>query len=252
MAPSKKKMTLKEVKAPDEFLTSMQRVMEFLQLYGGWVLAGAAVVLITVVVGILLARRHEAALVEEALAFHRAFGPVVVVGEAGEDSEKSEAEGKLSSAASELEKFALEHEGSALGGLAWMARGAALLKAGQAAKALESFEKALAVHGEAAWRPVTLEAAGSAADAAGQRDQAEKYFSEMTRVGSRLFRAMGHMHLGDLAHPMGGAGASSGDAARAREAYEKGLAEIPADDALLAPGERLVRGLIEQRLRSLP
>ncbi len=251
-AASKKKMTLKEVKAPDEFLTSMGRVIEFLQLYGGWILAGAAAVLVAIVAGILLSRRHDAALVEEALAFRGAFDPVVAADEAreaGDEKAAEEAVKKLVGAAGDLEKFATEHEDSALAGLAWAARGAALLLAGQAGPALESFERGLAAQGDAAWKPILLEAAGTAADGAGKREEAERYYTEMTRAGSRLFRAMGYLHLGDLAHPLAG---EPGDAAKAREMYRKGLAEVPADDAFLAPAERLTRGLIEQRLASLP
>lgn len=251
-AASKKKMTLKEVKAPDEFQTTMGRAIEFLQLYGGWILAGAAGVLLAIVAGILLSRRHDAAVVEEALAFHGAFAPVVTAEEAlrGEDEKAAEeARNKITGAAGDLEKFAAEHEGSALAGLAWVARGAAMWLAGQAGPALESFEKGLQAQGDAAFKPILLEAAGAAADAAGKRDEAERYYTEMTKAGSRLFRAMGYLHLGDLAHPLAGEG---GDAAKAREAYQKGLAEVPADDALLAPAERLTRGLLEQRLASVP
>ncbi len=251
-AASKKRMTQKEVKAPDEFLTSMGRGIEFLQLYGGWILAGAAAVLVAIVAGTLLSRRHDAALVEEAMAFRGAFSPVVTAAkarESGDEKAVEEALNKLSGAAGDLEKFATEHEDSALAGLAWVARGAALLLAGQAGPALESFERGLATQGDAAWRPILLEAVGVAADEAGRRDEAERYYTEMTRAGSRLFRAMGYLHLGDLAHPLAG---EPGDAARAREMYAKGLAEVPADDALLAPAERLTRGLIEQRLATLP
>lgn len=252
-AASKKKMTLKEVKAPDEFLTSMGRVIEFFQLYGGWILAGAAVVLVAIVAGILLSRRHDAALVEKALAFRGVLGPVVAAADEardrGDEQAAEEATKKLAGAAGDLERFATENEDSALAGLAWTARGAALLLAGQARLALESFERGLAAQGDVAWKPVLLEAAGIAADDAGLPEEAERYYAEMAQAGSRLFRAMGYLHLGDLAHPLAG---EPGDAAKAREMYQKGLAEVPADEALLAPAERVTRALIEQRLASLP
>lgn len=252
MRSSKKKMTLKEVKAPDEFLTSMQRVIMFLQLYGGWIVAGAAVLLIAIVAGIFLSRRHEGALVEKALAFRAAFAPLVAVEDAAGEETTEEARKKAVEAASQLEKYATEHEGSTLAGLAWSVRGAALLLAGEAAAAMESLERGLEIQKDTPWKPVLLEVAATAADAAGAREEAERYYTEMTRAGSRLFRAMGYLHLGDLYNPMASVGGEPGDVAKAREMYQKGLAEVSGDEVLLTPAERLTRSLHEQRLSALP
>lgn len=251
-AASKKKMTLKEVKAPDEFLTSMGRVIEFLQLYGGWIAAGTALVVVAIVAGILLSRRHDAALVEESLRFYGALAPVVAadVNAKGDDEKgTTEVRAKLEKAAGDIERFVSEHEGSPLVGVAWAVRGAALWLAGQPGEALSAFEKSLQKGGDSTWKPILLEAAGAAAEAAGRLEDAGRYYAEMTKTGSRLFRAVGYLHLGDLAHPLAEGG---GDAARAREAYQKGIGEIPGDDALLIPAERLLRRLIEQRIASVP
>ena len=42
---AKKRATLKEIKATDEFQEAMGKVVEFFRLYGGWVGAAAGVVL---------------------------------------------------------------------------------------------------------------------------------------------------------------------------------------------------------------
>jgi len=251
-----KKMTQKEVKAPDEFLTSMGRVIEFLQLYGGWILAGAAAILLAIVAGVLLSRRHDTGLVERSLAFQKAFAPLMAVAETPADDQPQkkpeEVGAALAGAAQDLEKFAADHEGTPLARVAWITRGLALLGAGQAEAAFESVRKGLDGLSDASWRPITLEAAAAAADAAGKREEAEKYYAEMTRSGSRLFRAAGQMHLGDLYHPAGRVrDGEAADPKKAREFYEKGLAEIPADDSLLTPAERLFRQILKQRLATL-
>lgn len=252
MAAGKKKMSLKDVKAPDEFQTAMVRVFEFLQLYGGWILAGAAALVITIVAGILLSKRHEAALVEDAVAFQQAFAPVLAAGEPGEGEDEKVLREKSVGAAGKLESFAQEQGEKPLGGLAWVGRGLALAVSGEPKIAVESFRKGLEILGDFSLRPLVLEAVGVAAESAGMREEAVGFYSEMTKSGSRLFRAAGWLHLGDLENPLAAEVGGGGDTKKAREMYEKGLEELPQDQMLLSSAELLMRRMLEHRLAALP
>ena len=72
----KRKMSQKEIKAPDEFQTSMAKAIEFLKVNGAWVGGGLGLVVLAVVAGVLLSRYQDASAVDDANDFYGAFQPV--------------------------------------------------------------------------------------------------------------------------------------------------------------------------------
>lgn len=243
MAASKK-LTRKEVKAPDEFLTSMGKVINFLQLYGGWILLGAALIILAIVGGIALSRHHEASLVERSKAFEAAVAPILKTATEEGSSDLS----SVKSALPNIEKFLAEHQDSNLAFLAKAMMAVGSLATGDTEKALSLFGEVLGASKGFSLSPIMAEAAGGAAEKAGRKEEAERYFLEMAQSDSRFFRAVAYQHLGDLYNPVG---SREGDGKKAKEFYEKGLSELPKDEALLAPYEAFERKVLQNRLASV-
>jgi len=261
-AKRNKKMSMKEIKAPDEFQAFMAKTIEFLREYGAWILAGMAVIIVAIVSGILISRYNDAVMIDDAIAFDRAFAPVaeaaVITGyqlEADEEDEESateESKGKLASAAEDLGQFSTEYDDSPLAGLALLARGAATLGAGDAQSSFEVYKEYLSANPDSSFAFVAWEALGYAADKAGDRTEAIRAFSEMAKSGSSLARANAYLHLGDLFNPASSIkNDEESDAGKANEYYEKGLKEVGGEPTLMGPVELVTRRTLEQRISAL-
>jgi tetratricopeptide (TPR) repeat protein len=261
MAPAKSKMSKQEMKAPDEFQSSMGKVFEFFQLYGAWIAAGIGAILLAIVGGVLLSRSQENARTAEAGDLLKAFAPVAAyeapkktddadspdAAKAVEESKK-----KLVDSAAALDRVATAQAGKPMGRLALLGKAHAALVAGDADAARQAYQAVVSADANASWVPMLWESLGYAADAAGKRDEAERAFTEMTKTNSSLYSSVGYLHLGDLYHPRMAATGQPSDAARAREFYDKALKELSGEEALLGPFALLTKKTLQQRLSGLP
>lgn len=266
MAASKKKMSIKEVKAPDEFQASMAKVIEFLQQYGAWVLSGLGVVVVTIVGGILLSRHQDSVQLDLSSTFDGAFAVVAAnttlepaAGPDGELDDEAKAKAaeeskkSLAKASDDLSGFAAEHDGTPLSHLALMASGAAAAGAGDPAKAATAYRAFLDADPESPLSFIAWEALGLAADREGKRDEAVTAFTRMSESRSTLSRANAFLYLGDLFNPAAAIrDADTADPGKARTYYESGLKEASGDPSLMPPAMLITRRTLEQRIAALP
>ena len=93
MAGRKKdRVTKEELKGPDEFQESMAKVAEFFRLWGGWIGAGVAMVLMGITAGILLHRMGESRAVERAREWSQALEPLSQAEKQAAEAQDPEAE----------------------------------------------------------------------------------------------------------------------------------------------------------------
>ncbi|NOZ02352.1 MAG: tetratricopeptide repeat protein [Deltaproteobacteria bacterium] len=254
-----KKMTMKEVKAPDEFQTTVAKTVEFLREYGSWVFGGIAVILVIILGGIILTRYQKSSEIDEALAFNKAFAGVAEATvlepkgatDGGPDDAEKKAE-KLKAAAGQLEKFSKDYQGTPLAALALFARGAADLNAGDTESAYKDYRTYLDSAPDKTLSFIAWEALGIAADRLGKRKEAEEAFNEMSKAGSSFLRANAFLHLGDLYNAATAAKDDKTDAAKARGFYESGVKELAGEPKTMPPAMLLTRRTLEQRIAALP
>lgn len=246
---AKKRATLKEIKAPDEFQEAMGKVVEFLRLYGGWVGAAAGVVLVGILLGVFLSRHQEASAIETARAFDKAAAAVLTPEDPTVPAEEKD-EIDRAAAVTPIRSFIEDHEGSEIATTANLALGAALLDAGDFEGAMAAFQEFISAHPTSGLALVAWEALGEAADRAGKRTEAEAAFGKLVESTQPLYRIHGYLHLGDLVHPA--IAKEGGDAAKARDLYEKGLAEIVGEDDGLPAAHLVARKALQARLSTLP
>lgn len=249
---AKRRATLKEIKAPDEFQEAMSKVVEFFRLYGGWVGAGAGVILVGILLGVFLSRHQESAAIDKAVAFDKAASIVLKPSDPAAATPTTEAPSAeaLAGAVTSITAFIEDHSRSKLARTAQLAVGTAALQAGDFATAMAAFKAFAEAYPDSGLALTAWEAYGEAADRAGNRAEAEQAFARLIESSQTLFLVNGHLHLGDLYHPaMSPDGA---DAAKAREHYEKGLASVDGNEDEMPPAHLIARKTLQARLRSLP
>lgn len=263
MAASSDKVNRKDLKEPDEFQVKMGKAIEFVGLYGGWMLAGAAVLIVAILGGVWLSRHGEAKTITAAVTFDKAFAPVVAAAndsspsgeEEAADARKKrldDAKAKAKGAVDGLDKVASQYAGKPLGTTALAGKAAALALAGDADAAHKAYKTVSSADPTGPMAFVIFEALGTAADAAGQRDEAEKAWTEMAKAEGALPKAQAYLHLGDLHAPaLKMKAGDPADAAKAKDFYEKGLAALPKDEQALTAGELLTHKTLQQRLLAL-
>lgn len=252
------KVTKKELQAPDEFQESMGKVVEFFRLYGGWVGAGAALIIVAIVGGILLSRMNTGKAIDRSTAFLKAAAPLSVAApaeDADAEARKKAAEdvrNRAKQALADLDRFLADNAKSDLAGLAGLAKGAAAMNAGDAAAAATAWKAFLDANPGSPFAWMAWEAYGIASDQAGNRAEAEKAFGELAKADPGLAKAYGFLHLGDLYNPQAKTRAQDpSDPAKAREFYQKGV------DALGGPTDRMpgpqlvLRKLLEEHLAAV-
>lgn len=248
---AKKRATLKEIKAPDEFQEAMGKVVEFFRLYGGWVGAAAGVVLVAILLGVFLSRHQESAAIDAGRQFDKAAGALLKPADPTPPGAEAPAPAvDPAGAATTIQAFIDEHKGSALAGTALLARGTAAMQAGDFPGAMAAFKGFIEAHPESGLAMTVWEAYGDAADRAGNRAEAEAAYRKMVESTQALHRVYGHLHLGDLVNPS--LQAEGADAAKAREAYTQGLAAITGEDDALPAAQLIARKTLAARLRNLP
>jgi len=259
-ARKKDRATKEELKGPDEFQESMAKVAEFFRLWGGWIGAGVALVLVAISAGILLHRMGQSRAVERSVEWSRAMEPLSLAEKQAAEAQEAEAEkaareripAQARETLARLDALVAKGLPDTLKASAQFARGAAAMRAGDWTATREAFRAFLDANPGSPLAWVAWEAFGIASDIAGQRADAEKAFQEMARAESALARANAWMHLGDLYHPsLAKAPGETGDAAKAREQYQKALEAVSAPEDSLPVAQLLVRRLVEERLVSL-
>lgn len=257
-----KKMSMKEVKAPDEFQMSMAKVIDFMQQYGAWVLAGLGAVVVAIVGGILVSRHQDASALEKSQEFDRAFAPVadqITLEPAepveGDEEGAADAASKkvLATAADDLDKFAVDNPETSLARLALFTRGAAAMGSGDSIGAAAAYRAYVDAAPDTILRSLAWEGLGIAADRNGKRDEAEAAFAEAAKAPSSLQRATAFLHLGDLYNPTASVdGEKAPDPGKALDFYKNGLQEVSGEPNLMPPAKLLVRRTLEQRIAALP
>ena len=251
------KVTKKELQAPDEFQESMGKVVNFFRLYGGWVGAGAGLIIVAIVGGVLLSRMNTSHAVDRSTTLLKALAPLAASTEKPADAEagKKAAEdevGRARKVLADLDKFLADNAKSELSGLAMLSKGAALMKAGDAAAAATAWKAFVDANPTSPFVWLAWESIGVAADQAGRRADAEVAFGELTKVEPALAKSYGFLHLGDMYNPTAKAGAGDPvDRSKAAEFYQKGI-EALSGDVERMPGPQLVaRKVLEERLQSV-
>lgn len=249
---AKRRATLKEIKAPDEFQEAMSKVVEFFRLYGGWVAAGGGVIVVGILLGVFLSRHQESAAIEKAVAFDKAASIVLKPSDPTATAPAAEAPSseEFAGAATAITAFIEDNKRSKLARTAQLAKGTAALQAGDFAAAMAAFKAFAEAYPDSSLALTAWAGYGEAADRAGNRAEAEQAFVRLIESSQTLFQVNGHLHLGDLYHPtMSPAGA---DAAKARDHYEKGLAAVDGNEDDMPPAHLIARKTLQARLRSLP
>jgi tetratricopeptide (TPR) repeat protein len=245
--PPDKKITIKEIKAPDEFQTFMAKVAEFFKLYGGYVATAVVAVVVALVAGVLFSRHKDAQVVATAVAFQEKAKPLFAIKLDENGSLKMDEEG-LKKASVALDDFISKD--TPLSALALFAKGIALVATKDFSNAVDVLKQALSK--DLPFEFAAAEALGAALDNLGQKEEAEKAYLELTKTPSRLFRAAGYMHIGDLYNPMATLKeGESVDPGKARQNYEKGLEELKGDESLLSPQEVIQKRLLQHRLKTV-
>jgi len=245
--PAEKKITVKDIKAPDQFQAFMAKIAEFFKLYGGYVATAVVAVIVALVAGVLFTRHKDAQVVAKAVAFQEKARPLLDIKLDEQGNLKLDEEG-LRKASVALEEFTSEE--SPLSVLALFAKGMALVATKDFSDAVDVLRQALLK--DMPFKFAVAEALGAALDNLGRKDEAEKAYLELTKSPSRLFRAVGYMHIGDLYNPM--ATLKEGekvDRETARQNYEKGLEELKGDEGLLSPSELVQKRLLQHRLKTV-
>ena len=257
-----RKLTQKEIKAPDEFQTQMVKVLEWLSIWGGWVLGGAALVLVVIVGAVLLTRHVESSRIDTAVAFDRAFGPLAKAELTRPPRPSTEADAvkkaadevqaKAKAAETDLEAFVAKNADSPLGRLAVLGKAAAAYAAGDSEVARAGWQAFLTADPGASFAFAVWESYGNVSDREGKRDEAERAYTEMTKGTSALGRAFGYLHLGDLYNPATKLRADDPtDAGRAKGLYDSGLKEVGREEVLLSPAELVAKKTLQERLANL-
>jgi tetratricopeptide (TPR) repeat protein len=245
--PTEKKISVKDIKAPDEFQTFIAKVAEFFKLYGGYLATAVVAVVVALVAGVLFSRHKDAQVVASAMAFQEKAKPLLQIKLDEQGNIKMDEEG-VKKASVALDDFISKD--TPLSSLALFAKGMALVATKDFANAVDVLRQALSK--DLPFKFAVAEALGAALDNLGQKEEAEKAYFELTKSPSRLFRAVGYMHIGDLYNPL--ATVKEGevvDREKARQNYEKGLDELKGDEALLSPQEVIQKRLLQHRLKTV-
>jgi tetratricopeptide (TPR) repeat protein len=259
MATKKDKVTKKELAAPDEFQESMGKLVEFFRLYGAWVGAAALVIILTIAGGVIVSRVSTSGQIDRSTAFLKAAAPVGGAELPDREADAAarlktagEAQARAKQAVVDLDKFLADNAKSDLVGVARLAKGAAALKAGDAAGAVVAFKAFLDADPKSPVAWLAWESYGIAADQAGQRAEAEKAFGEMAKAEGSLARGYANLHLGDLYNPLARAKADDpADPAKAREFYGKGLDAMNGPEEAMPAAQLVARKTLEERLKAV-
>ena len=247
---ARKRATLKEIKAPDEFQVTMGKAFEFLKTWGAWIGTGAGIIIFGILLGVFISRHLEGASVKRFEAFRKAAAPVLTQPDPTVESPVTVSQDQLKGSVAALDDFIKSNKRSKLSAGAKLAKGAAAIQIGEFETALVALKESAESTKDTYRSLVAWEAYGEAADRLGKKDDAEQAFNRMAESDGGLMKINGLLHLGDLYNPT--ISADGGDAAKAREFYEKALAASEGPENDLPPAILISHKTIQARLSTLP
>lgn len=259
-----KRMSRKELHEPDQVMSNLQHVYEWLRHYR-WYLAIGAGLLLALLLGIS-GLSHYSQSKERAVAedFARAYAPVLVpVGSAEEAADEAAApakkegdlpasyptaEEKQKVAAERLQGFVTAHAGTPLAALAALQLGAIAFEQKKWADAEAKMKEFLDKNPALGLDPIVIENLGLAALAQNKAAEAETWFKKLAESESAYFKALALRHLGDLYNPAQPGDAAVKGADKAKAQYEAAVAALKAADRKPQPLEEPLLEEIERKL----
>lgn len=263
MATQPKRMSRKELKQQDEVMTSLQHVYEWLRRYRVHLIVGALALVAALLAASGVSGWLDSSQREVAVAFDEAFAPVVapVAPNAPDEAPADQPavaepqsypteEARAAAAVEKLDSFLSEHGGSPLADEARLGLAAVRYEQGQYEQAQQLLSQFLEDRDDSPISPFVVEELGLAAAAQKKYDEAAQWYGRLVQSASPYFKALGNLHLGDLANPKVPSEAPK-DKAKAKAAYEQGLAALRQGERRIAPAERWLENDLERRLALL-
>lgn len=243
MAKIKKRMSKKELQAPDQVEVVLNETWDNLVAYRKWIIGAVALFVVGGVSWAIIHSLRDSAKAEAALALRDAMGPLTAFVDApadGADAPKakpirgvkifpSEA-AATTEAAKRLDAFLAAHPDMDAAQVVSLTRAEVWLRQGDAARAAKDLQSWLGQHAESPLAPAALQALAQAQLATGKRDEARKTLTDLAAKSTGPAKALALTSLGDLDNPLITKG---GDAAKARTHYEgaeKALGPKPQGD----------------------
>jgi predicted negative regulator of RcsB-dependent stress response len=253
-------MSRKELKQQDEVMTSLQRVYEWLRHYRLHLIVGALALIVVLLVASGVSSWLDSSSREVAVAFDKAFRPVTAaVTTSPEPDDAPEValrppaetfpteEARAKAATERLGAFLAEHEGSSLASAARLGLASIEFDQGQYEQAQQKLSGFLADDDESPIAPYVLEHLGLAAAQQKKFEEAGQWLGRLAQSPSPYFQALGQLHVGDLANPRVPSAAAK-DPAKAKAAYEQGLAALRKGERAVLPAERWLEDTLERKL----
>lgn len=250
----KKKYVFKDIKKPDEFQFLMTKFLEFLKVYGIWIVGGIFAILIIILSLTLIHRYQVKKSVEVASIFDNAINPLLI------EEPKNEGEGKkldenkekksMEEAKKSFESFVREYSSHPLSDLGNLILAMFYLKEGSFNNSLQLYSKYIEKNPNSPIKVLVYETMGCLSDKLKNKDKAVSYFERMAEIGDSHLRARALMDAGDIFNPS--LSKTNPDSIKAREYYEKGLKEMGGEDTLLTYFDLSLKKMLESRLATLP
>jgi predicted negative regulator of RcsB-dependent stress response len=245
VAKKQKRMSLKELKSPDEIDVKLQEFWQRLMRHRKVLLAGCAAILVLGAGTSLFSSMSEEASDAQAQALTTALAPLTAP--VGADAEANIPENSrvdvetyadnaaaVAEAAKRLDAYSQEFNDSEVGDLY---RAMVALAAGDGAKATSGLETWLAAHPDTSLKMPLTDALARAKAVDGDVDGASAAYQTIADSSNGMAKALALMAIGDLNNPLA---VANGDVAKARTSYEQALAlmgggsEADSDDPLAA------------------
>ncbi len=260
---SKKRVNQKkrELEAPDEVTTHLQRLSEHLNKHFKLYLTGLAGVIVVALAITWMVDRQEAQAVAQSKAITDASGSIVAtVGEYGDEklpivvpgAEATETEPAFKTeaerwtAAAAKTKAAVEATEDELKAVAHALDARVKMAQGQAAEALKSYGYFAEAGADSSLMPLILENQGHAAVAAGDVGGAATHFEKLGQNENLYYKVRAQVLLGDLYNPSFGTKAA--DSAKAKQHYDAALEALtPTGDQVFNTSLRALRSEIKRR-----
>jgi tetratricopeptide (TPR) repeat protein len=255
------KLTMKDLKGPDEIQSGMKQFLEILDKYKIHVLVVAGSLLAVVVAVHVIQRYRRAALVEESVALSEAMDslvppvPTTIKTDEGEiipvqpsaDDLAAQAKKGVESFSGILEKYG--DDGVAR--LAYLGKAAALAGLKDDEKALDAARSFMSKSPESSLSPAVRENIAQRLAALGKTEEAAAEFLRLAESSDTFLRALGHMEAADLFNPQFRGQSAAKDARRAVAGYRAALEALGESEAALRPSEAFMKAEAVKRLTLL-
>ncbi len=260
MAKTKKhEMSKEELRAPDPFQAWLERVWAFLSKHRRTLILAVAAVVVGGTVIWILSNARSGSRNDQSLALRAALAPIgapVGAPPTGDPAASatpsfSDEAARLTAAEAALAAYLQANGSSGAAELVTLTQANLKLQKGDAAGALGLVTAWRTAHASSPANPIALELSARAHLAKGERDLAAREYEALAAAVGGSFKADAFLRLGDLQNPVLNQG--SGDASKAKAAYQQALAALPkssaAPDESDAPGG--TRGELKSKLELL-